>query len=181
MSSNLPRLPVLKWLDAVSELDIAPVTKALMLAIAYLMKSGYLGSVFPSRETLARLAGIHPRSVSNHLKKAAEAGLITVTPRHNHLGHRIGNEYMPAFPAGYQNPSASTGRHGQVSANLLSVPGAQRNKSLSAPDSSLSARTRLQDTEPCEYPSTLSAPPSSLSARDASYKIIEEWSINERG
>lgn len=90
-------IKVWSWRQAIAKAKIEPSTKLVLYTLGNYMNEHGTGC-YPTQEQIAEESGLSLRSVSEHLRKAAEAGFIEVT-KHGFGGQNwANNEYRARYP-----------------------------------------------------------------------------------
>jgi len=89
--------PFFSWRQAILEAELEPNTKYLLLVLSTYMNDHGTGC-YPTQKTLAQRSGLSERAIRTHLRKALEAGWITVKPLGLKGQKWRSNDYRIAFP-----------------------------------------------------------------------------------
>ena len=94
-----PRDMIWSWEDAITQSDLQPTTRLVLLVLRTFMNSKG-GVCYPTIETLCMCSGLSKRAVILHLQKASEEGFIKVD-KHGFKGQKwANNQYKATFPKG---------------------------------------------------------------------------------
>lgn len=128
--------PVWTWRDAIRRTKAEPATKLLCYTLATYMSDTGRGC-WPSVETLCDDTGMSARSITTHLAKAVEVGLLATSRRKAPDGRLQGYKYHPMFPkdAALARPEMDEDEGGdwmkvdaEPGANIAAGPGANNDK-----------------------------------------------------